>query len=49
MSDDNDQKRCGFGKGHMAPRDAFYNNRTKPDGKNGICRYHQGVVDQRKR
>jgi hypothetical protein len=39
------EKYCTFGGGHWAPEGAFYANRTKSDGLNSICRYHQGIVD----
>lgn len=43
------EKWCTYGGGHWAHPGRFYNNRTKPDGLNDICIYHQGKVDQKGR
>lgn len=43
------EKWCTFGKGHWADPARFFNNATKTDGLNGICSYHQGVVNERNR
>lgn len=43
------EKWCTAGGGHWAPEDAFYRNATKSDGLNDICRYHQGISDERRR
>lgn len=41
------EKWCTFGAGHWADPAKFYNNRTKSDGLNSICAYHQGKTDQK--
>lgn len=43
------EKWCTYGQGHWAPESAFYNNISKSDGLNDICRYHQGMVDGRRK
>lgn len=44
---ENGEKWCTYGNGHWVKPERFYKNKTKKDGLNDICIYHQGKVDEK--